>query len=124
MKSARTAPPTGVPSAPGQDDLVLVPCHRLEARVFEPDVVVLAFDLEPPTAEHHESLLTRLTPRQQSVIDLALKGASDLVIASALGLSRHTVSNQLRRAYQRLGVSTRTEMCALFHHELPPSPSR
>lgn len=88
-----------------------VPLHRLAAHELPGGAVLLAFDLRP-RASADDDPLDALTPGQARVARLALEGLRDEQIASALGLSRHTVSNQLRRAYARLGVNSRIELAA------------
>ena len=87
--------------------------HRLAAHELPGGAVLLAFDLRlRPRASADDDPLDALTPGQARVARLALEGLRDEQIASALGLSRHTVSNQLRRAYARLGVNSRIELAA------------
>jgi len=91
--------------------LVPVPAHGLAAHELPGGAVVLAFDLEP-APEPSGELFAKLTPGQARVVALALEGLRDEEIAARLGVSRHTVSNQLRRAYARLGVNSRSELSA------------
>lgn len=63
--------------------------------------------LSAPTAHHGE-----LTPAQREVVRWALVGLGDAEIAARTQRSRHTVSNLLRQAYRRLGVSGRGELSA------------
>lgn len=67
-----------------------------------------------PTDDAHAAGLERLTPAQREVTRLALGGLSDEAIARRTGRSRHTVSNLLRQAYRRYGLSTRIELAALL----------
>ena len=55
-----------------------------------------------------------LTPRERAVARLAAEGASNKVIAAALGLSMSTVSTDLRRALRKLGCRTRTALAGLI----------
>lgn len=48
-----------------------------------------------------------LTPREKEVLELMVKGLIKKEIADRLGLSFHTVNNQLRSIYQKLHVHTR-----------------
>ncbi|HRE89676.1 MAG TPA: helix-turn-helix transcriptional regulator [Myxococcota bacterium] len=89
---------------------VPLPAHDFAVHLVEEGVAVIAFDLEPVDA----SPLEALTSGQRRVVELALRGLPDRAIAAQLGLSRHTVSNHLRRAYGRLGVASRNELCALL----------
>ncbi|MBX3275841.1 MAG: helix-turn-helix transcriptional regulator [Sandaracinaceae bacterium] len=92
--------------------LIPVPAHDLVAHELPGGAVLLAFDLEPGPRDAEPELLDALTPAERRVARLALEGLRDEEIATATGLSRHTVSNQLRRAYARLGVGSRFELCA------------
>jgi DNA-binding CsgD family transcriptional regulator len=56
--------------------------------------------------------LTKLTDRQRQLVDLALMGLPDKVIASRLGISEHTVGNHFRRIYERLRISKRSQLIA------------
>jgi DNA-binding CsgD family transcriptional regulator len=57
---------------------------------------------------------TLLTPRECEVSALAASGMPSKVIAAHLSLSLRTVNNHLARAYNKLGVSKRAELRALF----------
>lgn len=50
-----------------------------------------------------------LTPRQQNVLELLVRGKSNREIAEALGLSEHTVKVHLAAIFRVLGVSSRLE---------------
>lgn len=100
--------------------LVPVPANGLAIHALPGGAVVLAFDLAPAPEGAASELLAKLTPGQARVVALALEGLRDEEIAASLGLSRHTVSNQLRRAYARLGVNSRTELSALLRESRAP----
>jgi DNA-binding NarL/FixJ family response regulator len=57
-----------------------------------------------------------LTSRELQVAKCAARGKTNKVIASELGLSEHTVKNYLFHAFEKLGVSNRTELlfCLTF----------
>jgi len=57
--------------------------------------------------------LERLTPREREVLDYLRLGYSNEQIGLALGTRPRTVRNQLSRAYEKLGVSTRAEAVGL-----------
>lgn len=57
-----------------------------------------------------------LTPRERETVVLVMKGLSNKDIARQLGLGEQTVKNSLFTLYQKLGISTRTE---LFHLVFP-----
>ena len=50
-----------------------------------------------------------LTPSEQEVLALLVKGLDNTAIASALGKSEKTVRNQISSIYDKLGVRTRAE---------------
>lgn len=56
-----------------------------------------------------------LTPRQQEIVRLAAGGASNKVIAQALGIAPHTVKNHLAQIFERLGASNRAQAVLLAH---------
>jgi DNA-binding NarL/FixJ family response regulator len=51
-----------------------------------------------------------LSYREKQVVQSAARGKTNKVIAGELGLSEHTVKNYLFRAFEKLGVSSRTEL--------------
>jgi DNA-binding NarL/FixJ family response regulator len=54
--------------------------------------------------------LQLLTKREEDVVRLVSEGYTNRQIASELGLSEHTVRNNLFRIFDKLGVSTRLEL--------------
>lgn len=93
----------------------LRPAAPLAGYELPDGAVLIAFDVDGTAALAAASAtLAALTPGQRRIVSEALGGKSDAEIARRLRVSRHTVSNQLRRAYARLGVSTRVELCALL----------
>ena len=54
-----------------------------------------------------------LTPSERRVVGLAQRGLTNTEIASQLELSSRTVENHLARAYDKLGVRSRTELALL-----------
>ena len=66
---------------------------------------------DPREAAHiPASSAVRLTPREESVIRLVVKGMVNREIADALHLSEHTIKNYLFRIFDKLGVSNRVEL--------------
>ena len=66
-----------------------------------------------------------LTPAEERVATLAIRGRSDSEIAETLSVSRNTVSWHLRRVFERLGVHSRTQLTAhYFQTECPGAPTR
>jgi DNA-binding CsgD family transcriptional regulator len=62
-----------------------------------------------------------LTAREQSVAQLMLRGATTVQAASALGISRHTVTDHLKAIFDKTGARTRGELSAtlFFGEHLP-----
>lgn len=52
----------------------------------------------------------RLTPRETDVIRALARGQTNREIASALGMSEHTVKQHLKSVFGKLGVSSRVEL--------------
>jgi two-component system NarL family response regulator len=67
--------------------------------------------LAPEAAARLADRLTSpsLTPREVAVLELVAKGKSNKEIGSALSLAEGTVKTHLKRIYEKLGVSDRTE---------------
>ena len=59
-----------------------------------------------------DSLATRLTESELEVAELALHGHSNRSISRLRGTSMHTVSNQLRSVYRKLGIRARSELAS------------
>ncbi len=60
-----------------------------------------------------------LTPREREISSLAAAGSPSRAIAARLGISERTVNNHLQRAYEKLGVSSRSELASAL--ALPPA---
>ncbi|MFW5877009.1 MAG: helix-turn-helix domain-containing protein [Myxococcota bacterium] len=91
----------------------LRPVGALRGRQLHGGMVILSFALDDATVG--TAVWERLSPAQAEVVGYMLDGLSDVQIAARRGCSRHTVSNLLRSAYQRLGVASRSELAALLH---------
>lgn len=57
--------------------------------------------------------MTRLTPTERRVAELAAIGRRNDEVAAELGMARKTVETHLTRVYRKLGVRSRTELAAL-----------
>src|SRR5580765_85604 len=76
--------------------------HALEALANSPLV----------RATNHKGL-DLLSARERQVVQYLAAGMTNREIAESLGLSRHTVKNYLFRIFDKLGVSSRTELLYL-----------
>ena len=61
--------------------------------------------------------LGSLSPREQEVAELVAEGRSNREVASALYLSEKTVEGNLRRIFDKLGISRRGQIAALLQSE-------
>jgi DNA-binding CsgD family transcriptional regulator len=80
--------------------------------------------IEPAAAAELAPLIVcayGLTDREQQVTRCVLRGMATKEIASALGLSPYTVSDHLRLVFEKVSVSSRTELAAriFFDHYYP-----
>jgi two-component system, NarL family, nitrate/nitrite response regulator NarL len=64
----------------------------------------------PVPAVFSTSVSHPLTKRELQVVRCAARGKTNRAIADELDLSEHTVKNYLFRAFEKLGVSSRTEL--------------
>jgi two-component system nitrate/nitrite response regulator NarL len=53
---------------------------------------------------------TVLSKREEEIAQLVAAGLSNLDVSNKLGLSQHTVKNNLSRIFEKLGISTRIEL--------------
>lgn len=70
------------------------------------EVELIVFDVPAPVAPRG------LTEAEREVAELVLEGLSNRDIAERRGASVKTIANQLRRIYDKLGVSSRFELAA------------
>lgn len=100
--------------APTADGMSIVPRVRA-AFELSGGAVMLTFDLAASTEPDPlpARLRARLSSAEASVAALALRGLTDAEIAHVTGRARHTVSNQLRTAYRRVGVHSRAGLAVL-----------
>jgi DNA-binding NarL/FixJ family response regulator len=81
-------------------------------------VTVLELVRERPGVDRR--LLACVTPREAEVATLVVEGLSDREIADELVLSRHTVSQYVKRVYGKLGVDSRVALTRLLLGAPPP----
>ncbi|WP_163273249.1 helix-turn-helix transcriptional regulator [Chelativorans alearense] len=80
-----------------------------------PDLV----ELERLIATRSAGPLDALTDREREVLSLVASGEPNRQIASALGISEHTVARHLSNIFDKLGVTSRTAASAFAHtHKL------
>ena len=64
------------------------------------------------TLNEQRSRDTRLTPREQEVLDLVAEGLTNAEIAQKLWVAQSTIGKHLEQAYRKLGVHRRTAAVA------------
>ena len=64
-----------------------------------------------------------LSKREEDVVRLLMEGLSNRDIAQALNLSQHTIKNYLFRIFDKLGVSSRTELLLYAFNSMKKTPS-
>lgn len=87
----------------------------------ETDLLLDAFKSIPSPRILNDS--PSLTARELQVVQCAAMGKTNKAIAGDLGLSEHTVKNYMFRAFEKLGVTSRTELLFFLtmHGNLPNS---
>ena len=83
---------------------------ELTARLVNPRVGKLAF-------------CERLSPREQEIVHLIVRGLSNLEAATRLGIAEATVKAHLTHIYQKLALRSRAQLAARYHAAFP-APSR
>jgi DNA-binding CsgD family transcriptional regulator len=63
-----------------------------------------------------------LSEREREVSRLLVMGYSSVNVAAITGLSENTIKTYIRRVYQKLGVSNRTDLVRALHPEVRPAP--
>ncbi|MBL0421873.1 helix-turn-helix transcriptional regulator [Ramlibacter sp. AW1] len=94
-RKSRTAPSTAALRDGGQTCVIVEPACAAELA----PLMVCAYGL---------------TDREQQVTGCVLRGMATKEIAAALGLSPYTVSDHLRLVFEKVGVTSRTELAALI----------
>jgi DNA-binding CsgD family transcriptional regulator len=56
----------------------------------------------------------QLTPREQLIVSMILRGHSSLSISLHLGIAEGTVKNHRKHLYCKLGISSQSELFHLF----------
>jgi DNA-binding CsgD family transcriptional regulator len=60
----------------------------------------------------------RLSTAERAVALLLLDGKTYEEIAQARGRAARTIANQVRSLFEKLGISSRSELCALFSDDI------
>ncbi len=102
--------------------IVIVACVLLAGGLIALAFVVFKHKKQPvlvmgepvPTAQKEAPDTSMLTPREKEVLELLLEGKQRNEIAAKLYISENTVKKQITSIYQKLGVSSRNELFALF----------
>jgi DNA-binding CsgD family transcriptional regulator/GAF domain-containing protein len=80
----------------------------------EGGALVTVLELDPEQPGKLAGPLVALTPREREVAVLVVDGLADREIAQRLYLSRHTVSQYVKRIYRKLGVDSRVALAGLL----------
>jgi DNA-binding NarL/FixJ family response regulator len=83
--------------------------ERLSVSLESTEVSVLSMP-----QEICEPVLARLSPAERQIAARLLAGKTNAAIADERETSTHTVTNQLRRLFEKLGVSSRAEAAAVL----------
>ena len=87
------------------------------------DLAGVRYKLSSQSVSEEGSPHHTLSPREQEVIRLVMKGLSTRGIAAVLEISPWTVITHLRRIFSKLNVNSRAEMVACVLKEGALSPS-
>jgi DNA-binding NarL/FixJ family response regulator len=91
-------------------------------RVIALTIEELAAGAVAVAARVAESLIQdRLSPREQQVVQLIVRGFSNLEIASRLGITEATVKAHLTHIFQKLALRGRGQLVARYHQSLSPA---
>lgn len=96
---------------------------RSSALRAEPGTLITVLELQRDQAEIAAETLAALTPREREIALLVIDGFSDRLIAERLYLSRHTVSQYVKRIYRKLDVPSRVTLTRLLLGIREPHPS-
>jgi DNA-binding CsgD family transcriptional regulator len=84
---------------------------RTEPTLTRPsESVVIIAPTGPKEVLHLTAIGYGLSPREQEVVDLALRGASTKQISQALYISEYTVKDHLANIFEKVGVRGRREL--------------
>jgi DNA-binding NarL/FixJ family response regulator len=95
---------------------------QIWARSVELDLALDALANSPVVRATNHKGLDLLSARERQVTQCLASGMTNRDIADSLGLSPHTVKNYLFRIFDKLGVSSRTELLYLAMSNSHPEP--
>ncbi len=96
---------------------------QIWARSVELDHALEALANSPRVAANNHKGIKLLSEREHQVIEYLAGGMTNREIAKALDLSPHTIKNYLFRIFDKLGVSSRTELLYLTMNNSQPRDS-
>ena len=97
---------------------------QIWARSVDLDHVLEALANSPLVRATNHQGIELLSARERQVIQHLAGGMTNREIAHALDLSPHTIKNYLFRIFDKLGVSSRTELLYLTMNHSPARPQR
>jgi len=95
---------------------------QIWARSVDLDLALEALSNTPTLRRTNHKGIEILSLRERQVVQQLAAGLSNREIAHSLGLSSHTVKNYLFRIFDKLGVSSRTELLFLAMNATPAQP--
>jgi DNA-binding CsgD family transcriptional regulator len=101
-------------------------CQQVEKLVPLVASILWRENRPPPSEPQPEALpdTACLSEREREVSRLLVMGYSSLNVAAITGLSENTVKTYIRRVYQKLGVSNRTDLVRALHPEVQHASGR
>jgi two-component system nitrate/nitrite response regulator NarL len=95
---------------------------QIWAHSVDLDLALEALSNAPALCPTNHKGIEILSLRERQVVQQLAAGLSNREIAHSLGLSAHTVKNYLFRIFDKLGVSSRTELLFLAMNGTPAQP--
>ena len=95
---------------------------QIWARSVELDLALEALANSPIVRATNRKGVELLSARERQVIEYLASGRTNREIAESLRLSRHTIKNYLFRIFDKLGVSSRTELLYFTMSRSHPEP--
>lgn len=100
------------PTMPGSRALISM--TALRSRHFGKPSFVIRFEVQSNGSNGPLAALTRLTAREQQLVQRVCDGASNQEIADAMGRSLNTVKSELHGIFKKLGIPSRARLMALL----------